>query len=114
MQDRLSARLTGARLTGNGPRESYAHAPMPRMTNTFLLAGPYQREEIIASVKPGLYAHSFWIENGRLAYPVSEVTIAGNLGGMIQDIEAVANDLVFLGPVCSSILKIGNIAVSGE
>ena len=59
MQDRQNARLMGTRSTGNGRRQSYAHAPMPRMTNTYMLAGDKSREEILASVRDGIYAVSF-------------------------------------------------------
>src|SRR6185295_14409956 len=90
MQDSLNARLMGVPVTGNGRRESFAHAPMPRMTNTYMLAGDRDPEEIIASVKHGLYAknfgggqvdivsgkfvfsasEAFMIEDGRITYPV--------------------------------------------
>ena len=59
MQDRQNARLMGMADTGNGRRQSYAHIPMPRMTNTYMLGGDYPAEEILASVKDGLYAVSF-------------------------------------------------------
>ena len=59
MQDTLNARLTGTKSTGNGRRESYAHLPMPRMTNTYMLAGKHDPEEIIKSVDKGVYATQF-------------------------------------------------------
>src|SRR5207237_6349408 len=98
MQDRLSERLMGTTPTGNGRRESYAHPPMPRMTNTFMLAGEDAPEDIIRSVKRGLYAVTFGggqvditsgrfvfsaneaylIEDGRVAAPVEGATLIGN------------------------------------
>ena len=98
LQDTLNARLMNMAVTGNARRESFAHLPMPRMTNTFMLAGDRNPEEIIASVKNGLYAANFGggqvditngkfvfsaseayvIENGKLAYPVKGATLVGN------------------------------------
>ena len=98
MQDKMNARLMGVEPTGNGRRESYAHLPMPRMTNTYMLAGPHEHEEIIASVQRGLYAVNFGggqvditsgkfvfsaseaylIENGRVTAPVKGATLIGN------------------------------------
>ena len=98
MQDRLNARLMGRAATGNGRRESYAHPPMPRMTNTFMLAGSDDPEEIIRSVKHGLYAvdfgggqvditsgkfvfsasEAYLIEDGRVTAPVKGATLIGN------------------------------------
>src|SRR5207248_6568781 len=77
MQDRLNARLMGMEPTGNGRRESYAHPPMPRMTNTFMVAGEEAPEEIIGSVRRGLYAVTFGggeveITNGRCVFSASE------------------------------------------
>jgi TldD protein len=112
MQDRLSARLTGARATGNGRRESYAHPPMPRMTNTYLPAGPHSPEEILRSVKRGVYASAFsggqvdiskgdfvfsvteaWlIEDGRLTTPLRGVTLVGNGPDVMGRVEMVGND----------------------
>ena len=100
MQDRLNARLTGNTPTGNGRRQSYAHAPMPRMTNTYMLAGNAAREDIIASVSKGIYATSFGggsvditsgkfvfsaseaylIENGTIGPPIKGATLIGNGG----------------------------------
>jgi len=77
MQDKLNARLTGVESTGNGRRESFAHVPMPRMTNTYMLAGPHDPEEIIASVDKGIYAPNFGggqvdITSGKFVFSASE------------------------------------------
>jgi TldD protein len=77
MQDKMNAGLMNMPLTGNGRRESFAHLPMPRMTNTFMLAGEHQPDEIIASVKKGLYAVNFAggqvdITSGRFVFSASE------------------------------------------
>ncbi len=113
MQDRLNARLMGAEPTGNGRRESYAHLPMPRMTNTFMLAGPDDPEEILRSVKNGLYAVSFGggqvditsgkfvfsaneayrIEDGRIGAPVKGATLIGNGPDVMQRISRIGHDL---------------------
>jgi TldD protein len=113
MQDRLNARLTGTAATGNGRRESYAHLPMPRMTNTYMLAGERDPQEIIASVKNGLYAVSFGggqvditsgkfvfscteayrIENGRVGAPVKGATLIGNGPDALTRISMVGNDM---------------------
>ena len=113
MQDRLNARLMGVAPTGNGRRESYAHLPMPRMTNTFMLNGPHDPEEIIASVDRGLYAVSFgggqvditsgkfvfsaseaWlIENGRITRPVRGATLIGNGPDVLTRVSMVGNDM---------------------
>jgi len=112
MQDRQSARLMGVAATGNGRRESYAHAPMPRMTNTYLPAGPHSREEILRSVKKGVYAAAFsggqvdiskgdfvfsateaWlIEDGAITRPLRGVTLIGNGPDVMGGIEMVGND----------------------
>jgi TldD protein len=111
--DRLNARLMGVEPTGNGRRQSYAHQPMPRMTNTYMLAGDKDPGEIIASVKHGLYAVSFGggqvditsgkfvfscteayrIENGRLGGPVKGATLIGNGPDALTRISMVGNDL---------------------
>ncbi|HEY7581358.1 MAG TPA: metallopeptidase TldD-related protein, partial [Acetobacteraceae bacterium] len=98
MQDRLNARLMGMRATGNGRRQSYAHAPMPRMTNTVMLAGPHSPDEMVRSVRRGLYAVNFGggqvditsgkfvfsaseaylIEDGKVTAPVKGATLIGN------------------------------------
>ncbi|NWG45101.1 MAG: metalloprotease TldD [Alphaproteobacteria bacterium] len=113
LQDRLNARLMGVAPTGNGRRESFAHAPMPRMTNTYMLAGPHDPGEIIASVRKGLYAVSFGggqvdivsgkfvfscteaylIENGRIGPPVKGATLIGNGPDVLTKVEMVGNDL---------------------
>ena len=113
LQDSLNARLMGASLTGNARRESYAHIPMPRMTNTVMLNGDKSPEEIIASVKKGLYAVNFgggqvditsgkfvfsaaeaWmIENGKLAYPVKGATLIGNGPEVLKHVSMIGNDM---------------------
>jgi TldD protein len=113
MQDRLNARLMGVAPTGNGRRESYAYLPMPRMTNTYMLPGPYAHEEIIASVERGLYAANFGggqvditsgkfvfsaseaylIEGGRITRPVKGATLIGNGPDVLTRVSMVGNDL---------------------
>jgi TldD protein len=113
MQDKLNARLMGVAPTGNGRRESYAHMPMPRMTNTYMLAGPHDHEEIIASVKKGLYAPNFGggqvditsgkfvfsaseaylIENGAITAPVKGAMLIGDGPDALTKISMVGNDL---------------------
>jgi TldD protein len=113
LQDKLSSRLTGARLTGNGRRESYRHMPMPRMTNTFMLNGESTPDEIIRSVKRGLYAvqfgggqvditngkfvfsatEAYLIEDGKITAPVKGATLIGNGPVALTKVTAVANDL---------------------
>jgi TldD protein len=113
MQDRMNARLMGAKSTGNGRRQSFAHSPMPRMTNTLMLAGPHEPEEILRSVKKGIYAVSFgggqvditsgkfvfscteayMIENGRKSAPVKGATLIGNGPDCLIKVRAVGNDL---------------------
>jgi TldD protein len=113
MQDRLNARLMGMRATGNGRRQSYAHAPMPRMTNTIMLAGPHAPEEMIRSVKRGLYAVNFGggqvditngkfvfsaseaylIEDGKVTRPVKGATLIGNGPEALKYVSMVGNDL---------------------
>jgi TldD protein len=113
MQDRLNAGLMGAPLTGNGRRESYAHAPMPRMTNTFMLAGDASPEEVIGSVKKGLYAVAFGggqvditngkfvfsaseaylIEDGKITRPVKGATLIGNGPDVLTRVSMVGGDL---------------------
>lgn len=112
MQDRLSSKLMKVRATGNGRRESYAHPPMPRMTNTVLPAGPHDPEEILRSVKRGVYAASFsggqvdiskgdfvfsvteaWlIEDGKLTSPLRGATLIGNGPDVMGRIEMVGKD----------------------
>jgi TldD protein len=113
MQDRLNARLMGVKPTGNGRRQSYAHAPMPRMTNTYMLNGKFAPEEILASMKNGLYAKSFGggqvditsgkfvftvteayiIENGKLGRPVKGATLIGSGAEALKRISMVGNDM---------------------
>jgi TldD protein len=114
LQDRLNARLMGVRPTGNGRRESFAHAPMPRMTNTVMLNGTHQKEEMIASVKRGLYAVNFGggqvditsgkfvfsaseaylIENGRVTAPVKGATLIGNGPDSLTKVDMVGGDMM--------------------
>lgn len=113
MQDRMNARLMGVAPTGNGRRQSYAHAPMPRMTNTYALAGPYDPAELIARVDRGLYAVNFGggavditngkftfsaseaylIENGKVTAPVKDATLVGNGPDALTKVSMVANDV---------------------
>ncbi|WP_387467183.1 metalloprotease TldD [Photorhabdus sp. RM323S] len=113
MQDKMNARLMGVAPTGNGRRESYAHLPMPRMTNTYLLAGHSTPEEIIGSVENGLYAPNFGggqvditsgkfvfstseaylIENGKITKPVKGATLIGSGIEAMKQISMVGNDL---------------------
>jgi len=113
IQDTLNARLMKMPATGNGRRESYAHLPMPRMTNTYMLGGDRDPEEIIASVKKGLYAVNFgggqvditngkfvfsaseaWmIEDGKLAYPVKGATLIGNGPDVLNRVSMIGNDM---------------------
>ncbi len=113
MQDSLNARLMGVKPTGNGRRESYASLPMPRMTNTYMLAGKQQPEEIIASIQRGLYATNFgggqvditsgkfvfsaseayWVENGKILYPVKGATIVGSGPEAMKRVSMIGNDL---------------------
>ncbi len=113
MQDKLNARLMGVAPTGNGRRESFAHAPMPRMTNTYMLAGPHDPAEIIASVDKGLYAPNFGggqvditsgkfvfsaseaylIENGKVTTPVKGAMLIGDGPEALTKISMVGNDL---------------------
>ncbi|MEQ1628981.1 MAG: metalloprotease TldD [Gallionella sp.] len=113
LQDSLNARLMGVPVTGNGRRESYAHITMPRMTNTMMLNGDKTRDEIIASVKHGLYAANFgggqvditsgkfvfstteayMIENGKITYPVKGATLIGNGPDVLTRISMIGNDL---------------------
>src|SRR3954449_6431296 len=112
MQDRMNARLLGVAPTGNGRRESFAHAPMPRMTNTYMLAGDRDPQEIIASVKRGLYAVNFgggqvditsgkfvfgcteayMIENGKITAPVKGAMLIGNGPEAMKRVTMVGND----------------------
>ncbi len=113
MQDKLNARLMGVDATGNGRRESFAHVPMPRMTNTYMLAGPHDPAEIIASVDRGIYAPNFGggqvditsgkfvfsaseaylVENGKVTAPVKGAMLIGDGPEALQKISMVGNDL---------------------
>ena len=113
IQDSLNARLMGVKPTGNGRRESYAHLPMPRMTNTYMLAGDKDPQEIIGSIKKGLYATNFgggqvditsgkfvfsasqawWVEDGKLQYPVKGATIVGSGPESLKKVTMIGNDL---------------------
>jgi TldD protein len=113
LMDSLNARLMGMPLTGNGRRQSYAHLPIPRMTNTFMLGGKHDPAEIIASVKKGLYAVNFGggqvditsgkfvfsaseaylIENGKIGAPVKGATLIGNGPDVLKRVSMVGNDL---------------------
>ncbi len=113
IQDSLNARLMGVKPTGNGRRESYAHVPMPRMTNTYMLGGDKSPDEIVASIKKGLYATNFgggqvditsgkfvfsaseayWVENGRILYPVKGATIVGNGPDALTRVSMIGNDM---------------------
>ena len=113
IQDSLNARLMGVPATGNGRRESYAHIPMPRMTNTYMLAGDKAPEEIVASMKKGLYAtnfgggqvditsgkfvfsasQAFWVENGKIQYPVKGATLVGNGPDALTRVSLIGNDM---------------------
>ncbi len=113
IQDRLNARLMGMKPTGNGRRQSYAHAPMPRMTNTYMLSGDRHPDEILASMKRGLFAKSFgggqvditsgkfvfscteayMIEDGKITTPVKGATIIGSGPDALTRIAMIGNDM---------------------
>jgi len=113
LQDRLNARLMGVEPTGNGRRESYAHAPMPRMTNTFMKAGNDDPAELLSRVRDGIYAKSFGggqvdivsgkfvfscteayrIENGRLGAPIKGATLIGDGPSVLTRVTGIGNDL---------------------
>ncbi|MCS6927127.1 MAG: metallopeptidase TldD-related protein, partial [Candidatus Binatia bacterium] len=130
--DTYSARKLGYKSTGSASR-SFADAPTAGPTNFFLHPGTTSPEEIIRSVRSGLYvtelsgfgvnlvtgdysrgAVGLWIENGELAYPVEEITIAGNLREMLQNIEVIGHDLTLRGPIAAPTLKIGRMTIAGE
>jgi TldD protein len=112
LQDRMNARLMGVKPTGNGRRESYAHVPMPRMTNTYMLSGNTPAAEVIASLKKGLYAtnfgggqvditsgkfvfsasQAFWVENGQIQYPVKGATLIGNGPDALTRVSLIGDD----------------------
>jgi len=113
IQDAMNARLMKVKPTGNGRRESYAHVPMPRMTNTYMLAGDRTKEEIVASIKRGLYAtnfgggqvditsgkfvfsanEAFWVENGKILYPVKGAMLTGSGPECLTRVKMIGNDL---------------------
>ena len=113
MQDRMNARLMGKASTGNGRRESYAHAPIPRMTNTYMLDGEHDPEEILKSVDNGIYAANFgggqvditsgkfvftcteayMIENGKITAPVKGATLIGNGPDVLTRVSMIGNDM---------------------
>jgi len=113
LQDQLSSRLMGSNPTGSGRRESYEHIPMPRMTNTFMLAGESDPEEIIRSVTKGIYcvnfgggqvditsgnfvfsaSESYLIEDGKITWPVRNATLIGNGPESLQYVSMVGNNL---------------------
>ena len=113
IQDAMNARLMGVAPTGNGRRESYAHIPMPRMTNTYMLGGTAAPEEIVASIKKGLYATNFgggqvditsgkfvfsaseayWVENGKIQYPVKGATLVGSGPECLKRVSMIGNDM---------------------
>jgi TldD protein len=119
IQDSLNARLMNMPLTGNGRRESFASLPMPRMTNTYMLAGKDDPQEIVASIKRGLYAVNFgggqvditsgkfvfsaseayWVENGKIQYPVKGATIIGSGPESLKQVSMIGNDLKLDGGV---------------
>ena len=113
IQDAMNARLMGVAPTGNGRRESYAHIPMPRMTNTYMPGGDKDPQEIVASIKKGLYATNFgggqvditsgkfvfsaseayWVENGKILYPVKGATIVGSGPECLKRVSMIGNDM---------------------
>ncbi len=113
LQDRLNARLMGVAVTGNGRRESYAAVPLPRMTNTYMRSGTMEPEEIISSLKRGVYATNFgggqvditcgkfvfsaseawWVEDGKICYPIKGATLIGNGPQAMQHVSMIGNDM---------------------
>ena len=113
IQDAMKARLMGVAPTGNGRRESYAHVPMPRMTNTYMLGGDKDPQEIVQSIKKGLYAVNFgggqvditsgkfvfsaseayWVENGKILYPVKGATLVGSGPDCLKRVSMIGNDM---------------------
>ena len=113
LQDSMNARLMKVAPTGNGRRESYAAVPMPRMTNTYMLGGSQTKDEILAGLKRGLYAtnfgggqvditsgkfvfsasEAFWVENGKIQYPVKGATLIGNGPDALTRVSAIGNDM---------------------
>jgi TldD protein len=113
LQDRLNARLMGMEPTGNGRRESFAHAPMPRMTNTFMLGGTDDPQELVTRVPNGIYAKSFGggqvditsgkfvfscteayrIEGGKLGAPIKGATLIGDGPSVLTRVKGIGNDM---------------------
>ena len=113
MQDKMNARLMGVQPTGNGRRESYAHLPMPRMTNTYMLAGKDKFEDLVASVEHGIFAphfgggqvditsgkfvfstsEAYLIEKGKITKPVKGATLIGNSIEIMQNVSMVADEV---------------------
>ena len=113
MQDRLNARLMGVPATGNGRRQSYAHAPMPRMTNTFMRGGSDDPAELLSRVKSGIFAKSFGggqvdivsgkfvfscteayrVENGRIGAPIKGATLIGDGPSVLTKVTGIGNDM---------------------
>jgi len=113
MQDRQNARLMGVAPTGNGRRQSYAHAPMPRMTNTMMQGGEATREEVLAELKDGIYAvgfsggqvditngkfvfsctEAYRVQNGKIGAPVNGATLIGDGPGAMKQVRAIADDM---------------------
>jgi PmbA protein len=127
-----TARKLGSKPTGNGSRAASGVVTIGP-TNFYLKAGSYSPEEIVNSIKAGLYvveligfgvntvtgdysrgAVGLWIENGKLTYPVQEITIAGNLRDMLKNIEMIGNDVTFVGSIAAPTLKLSKMVISGE
>jgi len=129
MQDRQNARLMGVEATGNGRRESYAHAPMPRMTNTFMLGGNDDPKGIVGDLKDGIWAVGFGggqvditngkyvfscteaykVKNGKVGAPIKGATLIGDGATSLKHIKAIGNDMA-LDPT----LMIGGLTVGGS
>jgi TldD protein len=119
MQDRLNAGLMDMPRTGNARRESYAHLPMPRMTNTYMMPGESDPEQIISSVDKGIYAvhfgggqvditsgkfvfsasEAYWVENGKVSHPVKGATLTGSGPEVLNRVSMVGNDLELDGGI---------------
>jgi len=131
LYDTYTARKAGAKTTGNAQR-GYSSTPRIGANNLYLAAGKHTREEIIRSVEDGFYvtsmmgfgantvngdysrgAKGMWIKDGELAHPVEEMTVAGNMLDMLQQIEMVGSDLEFRGGTNSPTIKISEMTVSG-
>ena len=113
MQDRQNARLMGVKPTGNGRRQSYAHMPMPRMTNTYMLGGETEPQDIVSSLKDGLYAvgfgggqvditngkfvfsctEAYQVKNGKIGAPVKGATLIGDGATALKQIRAIGSDM---------------------